>query len=60
MDKKFIITGIKANYNQDINIAKECIRAIIDSSEDSVKRQNYIADTIPNNCDNELFSISTD
>lgn len=44
--KTFIIAELSANHNQDIEIAKETIRASKRAGADAVKLQTYTADTI--------------
>ena len=44
--KVFIVAELSANHNQDIEIAKETIRAAKRSGADAIKLQTYTPDTI--------------
>lgn len=53
----FIIAELSANHGNDIEIAKETIRAIKRSGADAVKLQTYTADTITLDVKNDYFKI---
>lgn len=53
----FIVAELSANHNQDIDIAKETIKAAKESGADAIKLQTYTPDTITIDCDNEYFQI---
>jgi pseudaminic acid synthase len=55
--KTFIIAEMSANHGQDINIAKETIKAAKDAGADAIKLQTYTPDTITIDCDNEYFRL---
>lgn len=55
--KVLIIAEMSANHGQDINIAKETIKAAKKAGADAIKLQTYTADTITINCDNEYFRL---
>lgn len=57
VNKTFIIAELSANHKQNIEIAKETIKAIKESGADAVKIQTYTADTITINCKNDYFKI---
>ena len=59
-NKTFIIAELSANHNQNIEIAKDAIRAIKNSGADAVKLQTYTPDTITINCNNDYFKIKSD
>jgi pseudaminic acid synthase len=56
-DGVYIVAELSANHGQDINIAKETIKAAKYAGADAVKIQTYTADTITLDCDNEYFQI---
>lgn len=56
----FIIAEISANHNNDINIAKKTIDAIVESGADAVKVQTYTADSLTLDVDNEFFGPRKD
>lgn len=56
-NKVFIVAELSANHGQDIQIAKDTIKAIKEAGADAVKIQTYTADTITIDCDNEYFQI---
>lgn len=56
-DKCFVIAELSANHGNDIEIAKETIRAIKRSGADAVKLQTYTADTITLDVRNKHFKI---
>lgn len=53
----YIIAEISANHNQDIDIAKETIRAAADARVDAVKFQTYTPDTLTLDSNSEIFQI---
>lgn len=53
----FIIAELSANHNQDLNKAKETIKAAKNAGADAVKLQTYTADTITIEADNSHFKI---
>jgi len=53
----YIIAEVSANHNQDIEIAKETIRAAADAKVDAVKFQTYTPDTLTLDSDSEIFQI---
>ncbi|MSU00117.1 pseudaminic acid synthase [Tissierella pigra] len=53
----YIVAELSANHGQDIQIAKDTIKAIKEAGADAVKLQTYTADTITIDCDNEYFQI---
>lgn len=55
--KTFIIAELSANHGQDIEIARETIRAAKRVGADAIKLQTYTADTITINCDKDDFII---
>lgn len=56
-DRTIIVAELSANHGQDIQIAKDTIKAIKEAGADAVKLQTYTADTITIDCDNEYFQI---
>lgn len=54
-EKVFVIAELSANHNNDLNLAKETIKAIADSGADAVKVQTYTADSLTLDVDNEFF-----
>ena len=57
--KTFIIAELSANHGQDINIAKQTIKAAKDSGADAIKIQTYTADTLTIDCDNDYFKLAS-
>lgn len=57
MSRTFIIAELSGNHQQDINRAKQIIKAAKEVGADAVKLQTYTADTITLDCDNEYFQI---
>lgn len=53
----FIIAELSANHGNDLEIAKESIRAAKRAGADAIKLQTYTADTITLNVKNEHFRI---
>lgn len=53
----FIIAELSANHNQNIDIAKQTIKAAKESGADAIKLQTYTPDTMTIDCDNEYFQI---
>ncbi|MCC3669566.1 pseudaminic acid synthase [Terrisporobacter mayombei] len=53
----FIIAELSANHNQNIDIAKQTIKAAKESGADAIKLQTYTPDTMTIDCDNEYFKI---
>jgi len=56
-NKTFIVAELSANHGNDINIAKETIRAASRAGADAIKLQTYTADIITLNSDNDYFKI---
>jgi len=56
-DGTFIIAELSANHGNDINIAKETIKAAKEIGADAIKLQTYTADTLTLNCDKNDFII---
>ncbi len=56
-DGTFIIAELSANHNQDIEIAKETIRAAKRCGADAIKLQTYTPDTITLDSDKDDFLI---
>lgn len=55
--KVFIIAELSANHNQDINLAKETIKAAKEAGADAIKLQTYTPDTITIDCKKDDFII---
>ena len=53
----YIIAELSCNHLQDVNVAKELIRAAGRAGADAVKLQTYTADTMTIDCDKEVFKI---
>jgi pseudaminic acid synthase len=53
----YVIAEVSANHKQDIDIAKETVRAAAEAGADAVKFQTYTPDTLTFNSDNEIFRI---
>lgn len=53
----YVIAEMSANHNQDLNQAKQIIRAAKAAGADAVKLQTYTADTLTIDCDNEPFMV---
>ena len=53
-----MIAEMSANHNQDLNQAKQIIRAAKAAGADAVKLQTYTADTLTLSCDNEPFMVT--
>jgi pseudaminic acid synthase len=53
----FIIAELSANHGQDIEVAKETIRAAKRVGANAIKLQTYTADTITLDCDKDDFLI---
>jgi pseudaminic acid synthase len=53
----YVIAEVSANHNQDIEIAKETVRAAAEVGADAVKFQTYTPDTLTFNSDSEIFRI---
>jgi pseudaminic acid synthase len=51
----FIVAELSANHNQNLELAKETIRAAKRAGADAIKLQTYTPDTITIDCDNEYF-----
>lgn len=56
-ERTIIVAELSANHGQDVQIAKDTIKAIKEAGADAVKLQTYTADTITMDCDNEYFQI---
>ncbi len=56
--RTFIIAELSANHNQDIEVAKETIRAAKRCGADAVKLQTYTADTITLDSDKPDFVLN--
>jgi len=55
--KVFIIAELSANHNQDINLAKETIKAAKEAGADAIKLQTYTPDTMTIDCNKKDFII---
>lgn len=55
--RTLIIAELSANHGNDLEIAKETIRAAKRSGADAIKLQTYTADTLTLNCDKEDFIV---
>jgi len=55
--KVFIIAELSANHNQDINLAKETIKAAKEVGADAIKLQTYTPDTMTIDCKKDDFII---
>lgn len=55
--RTLIIAELSANHGNDIEIAKETIRAAKKAGADAIKLQTYTADTLTLNCDKEDFIV---
>lgn len=55
--RTLIIAELSANHGNDIEIAKETIRAAKRAGADAIKLQTYTADTLTLNCDKEDFVV---
>jgi pseudaminic acid synthase len=53
----YVIAEVSANHNQDIEIAKETVRAAAEVGADAVKFQTYTPDTLTFNSDSDIFRI---
>ena len=53
----YVIAEVSANHKQDINIAKDTVRAAAEAGADAVKFQTYTPDTLTFNSDSEIFRI---
>jgi len=53
--RTFVIAELSANHNNDIELAKDTIRAMKESGADCVKLQTYTAESLSINADNEYF-----
>jgi len=58
-EKVFIIAELSANHGNDIEIAKETIRAAKRAGADAIKLQTYKAETITMNVKHKDFMINT-
>ncbi|WP_461638888.1 pseudaminic acid synthase [Labilibaculum euxinus] len=54
-NKTFVIAELSANHNNDIELAKDTIRAMKESGADCVKLQTYTAESLSIDVDNEYF-----
>jgi len=57
-NKCFIIAELSANHNNDLEVAKETIRAAKRAGADAIKLQTYTAETITLNSKKEYFKIN--
>ncbi|WP_079710777.1 pseudaminic acid synthase [Paraliobacillus ryukyuensis] len=57
--KTFIIAELSANHGQNIDIAKNTIRAVKQTGADAIKLQTYTADTMTINSNNNYFKINS-
>ncbi|MFZ3577521.1 pseudaminic acid synthase [Virgibacillus sp. DJP39] len=55
----FIIAELSANHGNDINIAKDTMKAAKEAGADAIKLQTYTADTITIDCNNDYFKINS-
>ncbi|MDD2384196.1 MAG: pseudaminic acid synthase [Sulfurospirillaceae bacterium] len=55
--RTLIIAELSANHGNNIEIAKETIRAAKKAGADAIKLQTYTADTLTLNCDKEDFVV---
>lgn len=53
----YIIAEMSGNHNQDIELAKEIVRAAARSGADAIKTQAYDADELTINCNNSHFMV---
>ncbi len=54
-DQTFIIAELSANHNNDLDLAKQTIKAMKEAGADAVKFQTYTADSLSLDVDNEYF-----
>lgn len=54
----FIIAELSANHGNDIEIAKQTIKAAKESGADAIKLQTYTPDTITIDCQNNFFQLT--
>ncbi|HIQ50774.1 MAG TPA: pseudaminic acid synthase, partial [Nautiliaceae bacterium] len=57
--KVFIIAELSANHKQDINLAKETIKAAKEAGADAIKLQTYTPDTMTIDCNKDEFIIKS-
>lgn len=57
-ENTFIIAELSANHGNDIEVAKETVRAAKRAGADAIKLQTYTADTITINSHNHYFKIN--
>ncbi|GAA0434758.1 pseudaminic acid synthase [Lentibacillus halophilus] len=55
-----IIAELSANHGNDINVAKETIKAAKESGANAIKLQTYTPDTITIDCKNDYFKIQSE
>lgn len=55
--RAYIIAELSGNHGQNIEIAKQTIKAAKEAGADAIKLQTYTPDTITIDCDNEYFQI---
>ena len=55
MNSIYIIAELSANHKNDLNLAKETVRAIAESGANAVKVQTFTADSLSMNIENEFF-----
>lgn len=58
IDKVFIVAELSGNHKQNIDRAKEIIKAAAWAGADAIKVQTYTPDTITLDCDNKYFQIT--
>lgn len=56
----FIIAELSANHGQNIDIAKQTIKAAKDAGANAIKLQTYTADTMTINSDKDYFKINNE
>lgn len=53
-----VVAELSANHGDDINIAKQSIKAAKVAGADAVKLQTYTADTLTIDCNNDYFKLN--
>lgn len=59
MNEVFIVAELSANHQQNLDIAKQSLRAIKECGADGVKLQTYTPECLTLNCNNEFFKIQS-